>query len=103
MTEPEPMDAAQRESLEYWNGYYQGKAAAMRNIGVIRRTYLTPRGPRRVRDNAASAVLDAGFFAGGVWLTWPGTLDHPSFWLHVAVGLIYGSWIGHRLSWWRGR
>lgn len=49
MTEPEPMDAAQRESLEYWDGYYAGKQAALRNGEVIARiNSYAPRPPSRL-------------------------------------------------------
>ena len=46
MTDPtppaagEPEDAAPVLTSEYWIGYYNGKAAAMRNIGTVRRTEL---------------------------------------------------------------
>lgn len=65
----EPMDRAQRESMEYWNGYYQGKAAAMRNMGVIRRTELVMATRRTDRADLAwrvflvLSVLSVGWFA----------------------------------------
>lgn len=55
----EPMDHEQRESLEYWNGFYAGKAAALRNGEVIarinERVTVTPKRPPR--------WLTAGFWA----------------------------------------
>lgn len=103
MTTPgEPMDAAQRESMEYWNGYYQGKAAALRNGEVV--AAINARRPRRARPAGWTAVVVCYLPPGlvGAWLTLPGTLDHPSIWLHLAVGLVYGSWLGTVLPvWWR--
>lgn len=97
MTEPEPMDTAQRQSTEYWNGYYQGKAAAMRNMGVIRRTELDQM--RRVHRYLAWA--DAGFWlfaSGSVAATlWAWTAGPVPPWAWMMLGSTF-TMIGSRTA-----
>ena len=97
----EPMDRAQRESMEYWNGYYQGKAAAMRNLGAIRRIELAQTRRRLRRSIGVLLAIDLAVFAAGFYTLWPGALGDAPIWAHLAVGIVFGSWLGQRsYQWW---
>lgn len=49
---------------------------------------------------AVSAAFDLPVAIAGAYTIWPGTLGHLSILVHLTVGLVYGSWLGHRAYWW---
>lgn len=55
MTSPQDAIPDPVRSSDYWTGYYQGKDAAMRNIGTIRRTELVAARTARRRDGWVTA------------------------------------------------
>jgi hypothetical protein len=84
----------------YWIGYYNGKAAAMRNLGTLRRIELE-RSRRRLRSTSRIvAAIDLVVAVAGFYVIWPGRLGDASFLAHFATGVVFGSWIGGRLHWW---
>lgn len=55
----DPLDAIHRKSPEYWNGFYAGKAAALRNGEVVARINQYA----AVTSKRAPRWLVAGFWA----------------------------------------
>lgn len=107
MTDPtppaagEPEDVQPVETSEYWIGYYNGKAAAMRNLGTIRRIELERSRRRLRRSIGVLLVIDLAVFAAGFYALWPGALGDAPIWAHFAVGIVFGSWLGQRsYQWW---
>lgn len=96
---PEPMDEAQRQSTEYWNGYYQGKAAAMRNVGSIQRTWFeqSRRTQRRLRwAEVMFWVFASGSIAATLWALKLGTVPP---WAWMMLGSTF-TMIGSKLAYW---
>lgn len=96
----EPMDDQEFEYLT------RGQPPAMREH--LREIYLCE---VRLHQELASRrdrrrllvvmAIDLAEATGGFWLIWPGHLGHLPIVAHIAVGVLFGSWLGHRWHWWR--
>lgn len=86
----EPEDVQPDETSEYWIGYYDGKAAAMRILGTVYRTHrdldsrIERRGSRVWRLFYFFATLSTAGFA------WNIAISSPSWWIYLSQGAVFG-------------
>lgn len=102
MTEPEDIDTARVKSAEYWDGYYQGKATAMRNVGHIQLTWFEA--SRRTRRVSLGAEVGFWVFASistGCFL-WALAISTPPYWAWMMQGSTF-TMVGTKLGYWMFR